>query len=761
MRFLLCAAGMLLIALGSGQTLFWSSEQAGPGSAISVVGNALSASSRFAVTPYASDGRPGAPVAVRPLQANGSVAILNLPASLPQGVYKVVATNGKAVSNPLYVNRARLQWLDVAEVRPGQSIRAVGRNFKPFPSLKPVVRLVNVGTGRAIAPPIAFAGDAVVKFTLPRATPPGRYRLMVNNGVAGAASATPDPLVFDVKPAAPDPFALGVAWGAECGALARKLYNLKTDPRLPARLRGDGRTDDAQALAVDLGYLGSHGGGVAYLPPGTYRVDDGKAWGIVYGNTVLRGAGKGRTVLQVGYPYTANNAAPDFHYALALAGGNKAPEGIADLTIENLNANAAPSGVLNGTGGVTTKAFLKNVEFRLGNSREVTFSGPEDAVIADCSFKSTAPRAGSLRLENIRGLHYLRNVDDHRAGRVSLTYGERIVIEGNTIRFDNAYRNAHSAETGGLETSFDQRLLLLGNELGALGPQPKDRAAGDGEVVLTQYAQTGDLLLTGTVRSAAGASLVSADPLPATPWLDGWHPSLARMAVFIVSGRGTGQWRRIQSWTTGSLSLDRPWQTAPDGTSRFAIAPLNNYQQTAVGNRLFGGFYGIEWEDGAVDSIAEGNALTDTGLLGVFAYTAEAGGGRWGAPGSNRSFTAAWGNAFLRNTLKNTRGARPATLSVCGFDLLNLNLGPLVLGTDVRGNAIVGNGGPLVSAQAGRNDGLEVISLDPGHPIVNNDVLVQGTVLQDNTVSESSAPLSIFNLTRGFLSNQPSRRPGK
>ena len=87
----------------------------------------------------------------------------------------------------------------------------------------------------------------------------------------------------------------------------------------------------------------------------------------------------------------------------------------------------------------------------------------------------------------------------------------------------------------------------------------------------------------------------------------------------------------------------------------------------------------------------EGNTLTNTGYLGVLAYTMDCRNGQWGGNGSNYSFTAAWNDAILGNTVQNTTGSRPASISVCGYDTLNLNMGPLALGTDVRHNTIVGD----------------------------------------------------------------------
>ena len=753
------------VSLAQGQAIYAASEQAGPGAAISVRGDGLDANARFMVYPYSAAGVRGAGISVTPDTATGKIATMRLPRTLANSVYEIAASTVKGPTNSVFVNRARMQWTDVPDAMPGQIVRIVGRNFAPFANPNPTVTLTNAATKATLPATVVNATDSVLKVQVPANAPAGAYTINMNNGVAAAASADPNAQSLTVRAAANDPFALGVAWGADFATLASTVYNLRTDPRLPAHVAGDGATEDGLPLAVDLIYIQAHGGGVAYLPAGTYRVDDGSTRCFIYGKTVLRGAGKGQTILQVGYTYTPTHAPSDNHGPLALWSDNTAGtgvEGLADLTVQNLNTSATPNDVLTSGYGATRETFIKNVDFQMGNARNGYLNVPNKLMVSDCSFTSTSPLYCTFWFTNATEFQYLRNTEYHRASRLSITMAQRAVIEGNVVHFDNNYRNAGSAETGGLETSGGQQVLVLNNELGAIGAPP-NRIATDGEVVLTQIAVTKEFMYTGMVKTAAQRVLVPTANFPTTTWQDPAQPTpTSRMCVLIVSGKGAGQWRHATSWTGASVTVDQAWQITPDATSRFAISPLDNFQQTFATNRLFGGFYGIEWENGAIDSNLEANTLTDTGYIGLLAYTNDCRNGQFGANGSTSSFTAAWGDQIIGNTLNNTTGARPATISVTAIDTLNLNLGPLMLGVDVRDNTVVGHFMQPIYSQYGRTDGLEVQSLDPGYPYTGNDVLNQGTVFQDNAISNSDYPVVVVNMTAtvsGYLTNTPSAAP--
>ena len=723
--------------------LFAGSEQAPPNGTVCVRGEGIG-SGRFTVWPHKSTGARGAPATLTPLGVDGNVAYLRLP-NAGRTVYEI-AHGG---SNSLWVNRPRIGWIDQTDPLPGTTLRLVGRNFSPFGG-PPTVTLTGA-SGRRIVAKILRATDSCVEVRTPVA-PPGTYAVSLNNGLAGAASADASSMKIRLRPAYADPFGLDVGWAADAAPWSARSYDAKADARLPAHPAGDGKREDGAAIAADLHWIAQHGGGTLRLGAGAYRIDKGDDWVILYPNTVLRGAGRGKTTLQLGYVPTT----VDYHCPLTFLGyaaGVRAPEGIMDLTIQNLNASGAKNRVLNAYNGAPADVFLKRVEIVMGNAHVIDLSGLSRVAIEDCHFDAKSMTEGTLHLGNVSDVLYLRNVDTHRAGRLFMLYGTRIVMVGNRVEFDNAYRNQGTVETGGVDLSFTQDVLLLDNDLGARGPMP-DRNPGDGEVVLTQVAESRDLFYLGSVARTVGRTVTFSAPLPTTQWQDPGQPSpVGRMGLFIVGGRGEGQWRRPLTWTATSVVVDRPWQTPPDATSRFALAPFVAYGHTYVGNRVYGGFSGLEFEHGAVDSAVQDNTLTDTGSIFLLSYAMQAG---YGMAGSNGGFMASWNDAILGNRLANTTGKRPAAIVVACIGLGGTIPGPLVLGTDVRGNSIVGKE-TTISAEAGQTDGIDISAYLFNRPArAGVETMLRGTVVQDNAIRGSAKPITIRGDLKGMVHNAPS-----
>ena len=73
------------------------------------------------------------------------------------------------------------------------------------------------------------------------------------------------------------------------------VYNAKTPPEGLTAAVGDGETDDAPALNALVTYINSVGGGILFLPKGTYMVDSRVYW---KSNVSLVGEGIGLTILK-------------------------------------------------------------------------------------------------------------------------------------------------------------------------------------------------------------------------------------------------------------------------------------------------------------------------------------------------------------------------------------------------------------------------------------------------------------------------------
>lgn len=135
--------------------------------------------------------------------------------------------------------------------------------------------------------------------------------------------------------------------------------------------RGDGVTDDGPALRAALSAIQSAGGGMLYLPAGTYYCSTASnpedsnypACGFIPGNTLIRGEGSGKTVIRL-----ANNS-PDRSRVLInwhIATGGDEQIRLEDLT---LDGNAPNQTMTAGTAGYgftlmrTRNVYCSRVKF--------------------------------------------------------------------------------------------------------------------------------------------------------------------------------------------------------------------------------------------------------------------------------------------------------------------------------------------------------------------------------------------------------------
>ncbi len=244
-----------------------------------------------------SDGEPGLPPASgRPalgafeqapvLRAEPQVLTASMPA-LRFGVFAVQVRGREGWSPAVLINAPRADWLSTDRAVPGQSVRVFGRNLVAldlYPEQDkqglPVsyggyvagrTRVVLKSAAVAVSAPVERMSAYDVHFRVPTAIRPGEYQVYVHNGYGGPAGWSA-PLTLSVR--STEPWPDQVFDVHEFGAV------------------GDGRADDAGALQAALNAAAANGGGIVYLPPGSYLINTGLTIGR---RTVLRGESRERT----------------------------------------------------------------------------------------------------------------------------------------------------------------------------------------------------------------------------------------------------------------------------------------------------------------------------------------------------------------------------------------------------------------------------------------------------------------------------------
>jgi hypothetical protein len=122
-----------------------------------------------------------------------------------------------------------------------------------------------------------------------------------------------------------------------------------------------------------------------------------------------------------------------------------------------------------------------------------------------------------------------------------------------------------------LTVDFASRIAVVGNSFLTSGGAIRNKTRNDGEAILTEGGGGNRTEYLGTVQSATQTSLT--DPgmqLKADPFWTGKFPDT--YGISIVAGTGAGQTRYIRTYASGTVTIDRPWDVVPDGTSKYSAA---------------------------------------------------------------------------------------------------------------------------------------------------------------------------------------------
>lgn len=228
---------------------------------------------------------------VRPLRTTAQTVFAELPQRLlhknwPPGFVAIVwLKDGSRLSNPTVVNQPRAWFLLKPTCRPGELNRLCGANLVGDRFVPRYVFLQPAAGGPPepleIVPRHREDGHSepfVVQFRVPEDLAPGPYQVFchTNSGrTYGFTSALP--LTISQEPS----FRQELCVATEHGVV------------------GDSAKDNLTALQKLVDHLGSEGGGIVFLPPGAYRIDDTLQ---MREGVVLRGAGRDATTIFYGQP---------------------------------------------------------------------------------------------------------------------------------------------------------------------------------------------------------------------------------------------------------------------------------------------------------------------------------------------------------------------------------------------------------------------------------------------------------------------------
>lgn len=422
-----------------------------------------------------------------------------------------------------------------------------------------------------------------------------------------------------------------------------QVYSVKTYGAV-----GDGTTDDTEAIQAAIDAAGLAGGGVVYLPPGTYSVkrsSPARSYNysllIKHSNVTIEGAGRGATTIRMADGENAtilrtviNNTGIDGPLARALDNIR-----IANLTIDGNWANvtwAGPTGMesagiydQNGlTLSTTSNSRVENVHIKHiaqdglsgGSNRNLTIVNS----IVEHTGKNNIAMFQSTDVKIINNT--LRNANDSPDGGVAkpyyntstakyssiaFAYSPVVTYTGTTRNFSMAIGNRIETSTGrGISADYRANNLLIASNViestsgrNLIGLQMPN----DGSPLPSGYVITGNIL-SSSAASPGGTRTISAvnlqDLLVSGNLIQGGglgvvldHVVNATVEGNLISGIGNASAAFAGINVRGSDGIGILSNDLGDSTVRFTVTPssnirllMNNLGATPVGLSFLTGF---------------------------------------------------------------------------------------------------------------------------------------------------------------------------
>lgn len=679
--------------------IFHCSETVRPGELISIQGSGFGEKPTVWITevhPATRVLKPG--TALTPQQYSDQYIAVSLPLDASPGLYAIWVGNGHLQSEPRFINRARPYFTPAGELMPGSVFSLFGRNLR---SEKAISQVKFVAPGISVAAKVLKAGPYELQLQTPEDLQPGTFRLQVSNGAGGQYGETFMEDSILVRSSQPIPFGLEPAWCADFH-FYKNVYNVKTDQRLPLHASGDGMANDRTAIQQAIDKAAADGGGVVFLPAGTYKLDYRNGCGLrMRSNVLLKGEGRNKTLLCYGYgqPFSTERVKASYGWTLGwpdsreegmgmVFPGGISTSGLMDLSLKNVNESGGFLTTIKNMPEGGSQIILQNCDLDFNTGWGLAMVNIDRLLVNGCTFN-----AGSIDVRNINAptrtwpwdvknsshVIFTNNKTYYNAGRIGAN-GVQYAQFSNNLFVRNGDQQA-KGETGGFSLDYIRNVTVQSNRFEVTGKAVPIR--NQGETILTQGGMSHQQTV-GKVSSASTNTLVDLKneyqdftDRVSTDWQYVIHPTNYQIA--IVSGKGAGQIRTITRNTDSSVTVDRPWDFIPEPGSRYVITQWSAQQYLVLNNVLRDNNRGIWVYSGGNDIVIAGNTLINSEGIYIRADQRI----------FNNRYNLAWNISVTDNRVQNTNGIRPAYIAAWLAQVRSDKLfGTGILGLEIRRNAI-------------------------------------------------------------------------
>jgi hypothetical protein len=500
---------------------------------------------------------------ITPLVAGPDSLKVVVPETWEKGVYSCMIEQEGASSNEVLVNGPDIWWTQgdggVESATQAGWLRFQGKCLA-F-GREPQVELSANGT--SIPLKVSAYSNYSVKVEIPGDLAAGEYQVQYSNGFGGERASVTLAAVKIAARVMAKPMIVNVV---ERGA----------DPT--------GKRDSTGAIVGAIETLGSFGGGVVYFPAGRYRID-----------SILRSGYFIQTSLKLPENVTLRGESmelvslwwPDQKPPLPslIEGGSNF--GIEELTIYTQGKH---SSIITGDSNVTVNRVRLRVNcYYMTNNHGQQHHGR----VVDVDFKDTSLGAAFVIWGNNLKITNCDIYTSNICFDIKHCHGG--IIANNTVMAKNFFFLSGCREFIFENNSFTGNQLTAGGSNFALhfGARVCKHTylahnhishiyGGDHEAFTLDGH--GNVYLGG-VKSVAGDKLVLAQD-----WLPkikdrAYMPESYGTVVYIIEGKGRGQYRWLTDYAGREVTLDSPWLVEPDQTSILSIGAFNG-RHLIVGNTM-------------------------------------------------------------------------------------------------------------------------------------------------------------------------------
>ena len=499
------------------------------------------------------------------LQPSDESLKFRLPADVRDGVYSVRLTWKDGTKFGYYLNAPAVEWVQADEgniATPGGWIRVQGYNLAPS-GAEDAARIILRGqSGEFIRKPDRIYDMYSAELKVPDTMPEGEYEVLYYNGY-GDATACSEPVMIRIGPSPRSLWPDTVFDVTEYGAA------------------GDGRTNDTEAIRRTMRAAEANGGGVVWFPAGRYYINAGFE---IPKQTIMRGYSAVRTQIYLtpfAWDYeelagpvirgTSDFAIEDITFAgsrtpIFIQAGTKIPENTKNVYIRRCRFyfNSA-AGVVTGNWNGELYGLIMNECCHRFDSDLLRIGGENIQLEDNDILSSGRPIAGGRKtcflMRNNRIKPHVSNWSPF--GRLNGAIIEDNQFEAHTAGCsgDNVYYARNSMKNG-----FNNNREAFTTDLGS--------GRYNGSVTAGWNSRT----------------LVLADA-------DFPENSKAGFGLFLIQGKGAGQYRRILSNTSDTVTLDLPFAIPPDSDTVCSIMEIRNnmfFSDNVVYNAGVMQFYGMQ-----------------------------------------------------------------------------------------------------------------------------------------------------------------------